>query len=91
MNQKPKRESATATGEPMNTYDFTLVLANVIELTDTQANSLFAAGCDDATPVSRDGRAWLHFAREADSLEQAISDVTRGGLCAARVEMECPV
>lgn len=79
----------------MTTCDFTLVLANVPELSDEQADALFEAGCDDATPVSRDGRALLHFAREATSLEQAIrsaiADVSRGGLHAARVEMECPV
>jgi hypothetical protein len=86
---------ATAKGEPMKTYDFTLVLANLAELSDAQANGLFEAGCDDATPVSRDGRALLHFAREAASLEHAIrsaiADVARSGLRAARVEMECPV
>jgi len=79
----------------MRTYDFTLVLANVPELSDEQADALFEAGCDDATPVSRDGRALLRFAREATSLEQAIrsaiADVSRSGLRAARVEMECPV
>ncbi len=79
----------------MKTYDFTLVLANLAELTDDQANALFDAGCDDATPVSRDGQAFLRFAREANSLEHAIrsaiADVARSGLSAARVEMECPV
>ncbi|MCY2993646.1 MAG: hypothetical protein NTY19_38075 [Planctomycetota bacterium] len=80
---------------PLKTYDFTLVLANLAELTDIQANALFRAGCDDATPVSRDSRVLLHFAREADSLEHAIrsaiADVARSGLRAAHVEMECPV
>jgi hypothetical protein len=79
----------------MKTYDFTLVLASLAELSDRQASALFEAGCDDATPISRDGRVLLHFAREADSLEHAIgsatADVARSGLRAARVEIDCPV
>ena len=79
----------------MKMYDFTLVLADLAELTDDQADALFEAGCDDATPVSRDGHAFLHFAREAESLEHAIrsaiADVARSGLHAARVEMEGPI
>jgi hypothetical protein len=37
-----------------------------------QADALFAAGCDDGTPASSQGLAWIHFDREAASLEEAI-------------------
>ena len=56
----------------MKTYDFDVVLKDVSEVTDDQAERLFAAGCDDGTPASCNGLAWIHFDREASSLEEAI-------------------
>jgi hypothetical protein len=79
----------------MKTYEFRLVLANLTEVSDTQAEALFEAGCDDGTIASRDGQAFIDFARQSASLEEAINsaaaDVARAGLKAARVEAECPV
>ena len=56
----------------MKMYEFDVVLQNVSEVTDEQADALFAAGCDDGTPVVCNGVAWIHFDREAASLEEAI-------------------
>lgn len=56
----------------MKTYAFDVVLKDVSEVTDDQADRIFAAGCDDGTPAVRDGVAWIHFDREAASLEAAI-------------------
>jgi hypothetical protein len=56
----------------MRTYEFDVVLKDVAEVTDEQADLLFAAGCDDGTPASCNGIAWVHFDREASSLEEAI-------------------
>jgi len=56
----------------MKAYEFDVVLKDVAEVTDDQADSLFEAGCDDGTPASCNGSAWIHFDRDADSLEQAI-------------------
>jgi hypothetical protein len=56
----------------MKTYQFDVLLKDVSEITDDHADALFAAGCDDATPVCCDGVAWIHFDREASSLEEAI-------------------
>jgi hypothetical protein len=53
-------------------YDFTLVLSGVPELTDEVCDALFEAGCDDSTPGQRAGVTFLHFAREADSARAAI-------------------
>ena len=39
----------------MRTYEFDMVLKDLAEITDEQADALFAAGCDDGTPVSRNG------------------------------------
>jgi hypothetical protein len=56
----------------VKTYEFDVLLKDVSEVTDDQADGLFAAGCDDGTPAGCDGVAWVHFNREAASLEQAI-------------------
>jgi hypothetical protein len=79
----------------MKSYDFTLVLADVSDITDDQGETLFEAGCDDATIVSRDGHVFIDFARESSSLEDAINsaaaDVARAGLQVDHVEVHCPV
>src|SRR5437868_10102433 len=56
----------------MKSYEFDVLLKGVAEISDEQADALFAAGCDDGTPASCAGRAWVHFDREAPSLEEAI-------------------
>ena len=45
----------------MNTYKFDVVLRDELEITDDQADRLFAVGADDGTPVSSNGLAWIHF------------------------------
>jgi hypothetical protein len=78
----------------MKTYEFDVVLKDISEITDEQADALFTAGCDDATPVSSNSLAWLHFDREAASLEEAIrsavAQVQEAGLRAAKVELDVP-
>ncbi|MCI0457276.1 MAG: hypothetical protein L0Z62_09885 [Gemmataceae bacterium] len=54
------------------TYDFTLVLSGVPELTDELTDALFEAGCDDATVGQREGVVFLDFSREARSAREAI-------------------
>lgn len=60
-------------------YNFSLILSSVTELTDDQAEKLFEAGCDDATPSVIYGRVWLEFSRMA----------TSKGRCAVRYP-RCP-
>ena len=76
----------------MKTYGFNVVLKNVSQVTDEQADALFAAGCDDGTPTSSEGVAWIHFDREAASLEEAIrsavAQVQAAGLMVAKVELD---
>jgi hypothetical protein len=76
----------------MKTYEFDVVLKDVSELTDDQADRLFIAGCDDGTPASCQGKAWVHFDREAVSLEKAISSavgqVQAAGFVVSKVELD---
>jgi hypothetical protein len=79
----------------MKSYDFKLVLAGISDVTDDQGDTLFDAGCDDGTIVSRDGEVFVQFSREAASLEQAINSVAanveRAGFTVDHVEVHCPV
>lgn len=76
----------------MKTYQFDIILKNVSEITETQSNLLHDAGCDDGTPVSSNGSAWIHFDREAPSLEEAIrsavGQVQSAGLAVAAVKLD---
>ncbi len=76
----------------MSLYEFDVFLSGVSEIDDGQADALFAAGCDDGTPASSGGRAWVHFDREAPSLEEAIrsavAQVRAAGFVAAKIEMD---
>lgn len=73
-------------------YEFDVVLKDLTEVTDEEGDALFEAGCDDGTPASCDGVAWIHFDREAASLEEAvrlaITQIRAAGLEAAKVELD---
>jgi hypothetical protein len=76
----------------MNKYDFTLILAESLALTDGIADALFEAGCDDGTPGTCNGVFSIDFHREAASLEDAIrsaiENVRTAGYEVTRVEIE---
>ena len=76
----------------MKTYEFDVILKDVSEVTDDQADELFAAGCDDGTPAACNGVAWIHFDREAVSLEEAIRSavamVQATGITVSKVELD---
>jgi hypothetical protein len=76
----------------MKTYEFDVVLKDVPEVTDDQADVLFAAGCDDGTPACCNGIAWLHFDRQAPSLEEAIrsavAQVQAAGFAVSKIELD---
>ena len=76
----------------MKTYAFDVVLKDVSEVTDDQADALFAAGCDDGTPACCNGIAWIHFDREAAALEEAIrsavAQVQAAGFKVSKVELD---
>ncbi len=76
----------------MRTFEFDVILKDLAEIKDDQANALFNAGCDDGTPACCNGVAWVHFDREAPSLEKAIhsaiAQVQAAGLNIAKVELD---
>ena len=76
----------------MTSWDFTVVLKDVTEMTDALADAIYEAGCDDATVGSSCGTATASFSREAESLQSAIAsavaDLRRAGCEAGRVIIE---
>ena len=76
----------------MTKYEFTLILAGDVELTDDLADRLFAAGCDDGSPGMSGGTVSVDFHRESDSLEtairSAIAQINASGCTVARVEID---
>lgn len=76
----------------MKTYGFDVILKDTSEVSDEQADALFAVGCDDGTPTYCNGSAWIHFDREASSLEEAIrsavAQVGVAGFRVAKVELD---
>ena len=61
-------------------------------MTDEIAEALFEAGCEDGLPSSSEGLAQVYFAREAESLESAIScalsEIERAGFEFSKVEID---
>ena len=79
----------------MATHQFTIVVHGLDLQSDSGANALFAAGCDDATAGRINGVQCVEFDREAVSMDAAIqsaaSDLQRlDGLDVVRVSNQTP-
>lgn len=78
----------------MKTYNFTLILSSVPEITPELADSLYAATRGDVELNLRDGVAFLEFERAAPALRPAILAAIRQveqadvGVRVVRVESE---
>jgi hypothetical protein len=72
------------------TYGFSVVVT-ATALSNEECESLYEAGCDDGSIVTRNKVTFIAFDRKADSLEQAIRSATAtvraAGLEVKRVEM----
>ena len=72
------------------TYGFSLILT-APNLGTEECETLYEAGCDDGTIVTRKKVTFIAFDRKADSLEEAIrsatANVRAAGLEVERVEM----
>ena len=77
----------------MDTYVFHVIL-NGPTMTMADVERLYEAGGDDTTPAVIAGQSRIAFAREAASLEAAITSALRtvqaAGLQAKHVELESP-
>ncbi len=75
----------------MKTFDFMVVLADKNDLSEDDAEKLFATGCDDGTPGVSNQVAVIHFSRDAESFQEAIIsakiNVENAGFEVARVEI----
>ena len=76
----------------MKTYRFTIFLRGIDVMTDDIAETLYEAGCDDSSPGSGCGEAYVAFDREAKSLESAVAsaanDVRTAGFHIAEVRID---
>lgn len=76
----------------MTTYEFTIILGGIDELTDDAANRLFEAGCSDGSPGQFAGECLVDFDRTAPTLEDAIrsaiENIRTAGFTVKRVEMD---
>jgi hypothetical protein len=67
-------------------FGFALQIAGISEISDALADSLFEAGCDDATFGIRNGVLIAEFSRLGQSLDDVISsaigDLRKGNLTA---------
>ncbi len=74
------------------THHFTLILDGNLDIGDDVQDPLFEAGCDDALLGMQNGVTFLDFAREAESLDEAvrsaIDDVNRAGIGLQVVRVE---
>ena len=72
------------------TYEFSVILSGVGEVTEEMEKALFEAGCDDALLGLQNGTVFLDFHRQADSpieaISSAIADVARAGYEIERIE-----
>jgi hypothetical protein len=72
-------------------HEFTLILTRPEE-SESDADRLFGAGCDDGSISTSEGVTRIDFHREAESLETAIrsavGDVNKAGFQVARIEID---
>ncbi len=86
------QRSAIIVGMKPTTYHFTVILADIHEMTEDLAKALFEAGCDDGSPRSSNGVATIDFDRETESIEHAVrsavANVQKAGCHVAGVKIE---
>jgi hypothetical protein len=74
----------------MKTYEFSIIASGLDPKADDFDDRFYDAGCDDATVSFQKGHIILDFAREAESLVEALSsaiaDMTKAGAKVDRVE-----
>lgn len=76
----------------MQTFGFTLILADQDYMSEEMAEAIYKAGADDSLCHSGNGIAGVDFDREAESLEaalrSAVADVKAAGFGVHHIELE---
>jgi len=77
----------------MQVYGFTIQVVSIPnEDLEAWSNQLWEAGCDDSSPGVFSGKPYVHFDREAASLDAAIASAVKAvrstGVEIDRVELE---
>jgi hypothetical protein len=76
----------------MQTYEFIIVASGLDPAQEESLDRFYEAGCDDATVAFQNGHIIVDFAREAETLDDAIAsavtDVTKAGAKVGHVESE---
>jgi hypothetical protein len=74
----------------MKVFEFSIIASGLDPKADDFESRFYEAGCDDATVSFQKGHIILDFAREAESVDAALStavlDVTKAGATVDRVE-----
>ncbi len=74
----------------MKTFEFSIIASGLDPEAEDFADRFFIAGCDDATVSFQKGHIILDFARDAESLEEAIAsaveNVSKAGATVDHVE-----
>ena len=74
----------------MKTFEFTIIASGLDHRASDFERRIHDSGCSDATPSFQKGHIILEFARDSDSVDQAvasaISDVRAAGATVERVE-----
>ena len=79
-------DTQEVTDDPKVTYQFTLVLSGLRDVTDELAEAIYGAGCDDALIGSGGGEVYIDFDRESPSFVGAVlSAISQVESCGCRV------
>ena len=57
----------------MKTYEFSVIVSGLDNNADDFEDRFYEAGCDDALVAFQEGHIIVDFAREANSIEEAIA------------------
>lgn len=72
------------------TYEFTIILSGVNQVTSEMEDAIFEAGCNDALLGMRNGSVFLDFDRDAVSsivaISSAIASIIKAGYKVERIE-----
>lgn len=83
--------SLTSNEPALSTFQFTVILQCLSDISEELTDRLFEAGCDDTLLRCCDGVVYLDFDRDANSLADAVGsavrDITAAGCLPAQITL----